>query len=36
VVERVGLVPFGFQFFTRLAAEFAEEAGDFGLSPRVA
>ena len=25
VVERVGLVPFSFQFFTRLAAVFAEE-----------
>ena len=30
VVEWVGLVPFSFQFFTRLAAVFAEEVGDFG------
>jgi len=31
-----GLVAFSFQFYTRLAALFAEEVGDFGLSPRVA
>ena len=31
VVEWVGLVPFSFQFFTRLAAVFAEEVGGFGL-----
>ena len=29
VVEGVGLVPGGFQFFTRLAAVFAEEVGGF-------
>ena len=29
VVERVGLVSFSFQFFTRLAAVFAEEVGGF-------
>ena len=29
VVEEVGLVASGFQFFTRLAAVFAEEVGDF-------
>ena len=29
VVEGVGLVASGFQFFTRLAAVFAEEVGDF-------
>ena len=29
VVEGVGLVPFNFQFSTRLAAVFAEECGDF-------
>jgi hypothetical protein len=28
VVERVGLVASSFQFFTRLAAVFAEEGGD--------
>ena len=28
VVEGVGLVASGFQFFTRLAAVFAEEVGD--------
>ena len=28
VVERVGLVASSFQFFTRLAAVFAEEVGD--------
>jgi len=28
VVEWVGLVPFSFQFFTRLAAVFAEEIGN--------
>ena len=31
VVERVGLVARGFQFFTRLAAVFAEEVGEFGV-----
>jgi hypothetical protein len=31
VVERVGLVTSGFQFFTRLAAVFAEEFGGFGI-----
>ena len=31
VVERVGLVPFNFQFSTRLAAVFADEVGGFGL-----
>jgi hypothetical protein len=30
VVEWVGLVAFSFQFFTRLAAVFAEEIFDFG------
>ena len=30
VVERVGLIASGFQFFTRLAAVFAEEVGGFG------
>jgi hypothetical protein len=40
VVERVGLVPFSFQFFTRLAAVFAEEVNGvseikhFGLIQR--
>ena len=29
VVERVGLVASSFQFFTRLAAVFAEEVGDY-------
>jgi hypothetical protein len=29
VVERVGLVSFSFQFFTRLAAVFAEKVGGF-------
>ena len=29
VVEWVGLVAFSFQFFTRLAAVFAEEVGGF-------
>ena len=29
VVEGVGLVASGFQFFTRLAAVFSEEVGDF-------
>jgi hypothetical protein len=29
VVERVGLVSFSFQFFTCLAAVFAEEVSDF-------
>jgi hypothetical protein len=29
VVEWVGLVPFSFQFVTRLAAVFAEEVGGF-------
>jgi len=32
VVEGVGLVASGFQFFTRLAAVFAEEAGGFGVT----
>ena len=31
VVEWVGLVVSSFQFFTRLAAVFAEECGDFGV-----
>ena len=31
VVERVALVPFSFQFFSSLAAVFAEEVRDFGL-----
>ena len=31
VVEWVGLVAFSFQFFTRLAAVFAEEVGGFGM-----
>ena len=31
VVEGVGLVAFSFQFFTCLAAVFAEEVGDFGM-----
>ena len=31
VVERVGLVAYNLQFFTRLAAVFAEEVGDFGF-----
>jgi hypothetical protein len=31
VVEGVGLVASGLQFFTRLAAVFAEEVGDFGF-----
>jgi hypothetical protein len=30
-VERVGLVASSFQFFTRLAAVFAEEVGSFGF-----
>ena len=30
VVEHSGLFPFSFQFFTRLAAVFAEEVGGFG------
>ena len=30
VVEGVGLVASGFQFFTRLATVSAEEVGDFG------
>ena len=30
VVKLFGLVPFSFQFFTRLAAVFAEEIFDFG------
>ena len=34
VVERVGLVASSFQFFTRLAAVFAEEVGGFGLPKR--
>ena len=33
VVERVGLIPFSFQFFTRLAAVFAEEFSGFGSVP---
>ena len=32
VVERVGLVASGFQFFTRLAAVFAEEVGEFRIT----
>jgi|TARA_B100001964_G_scaffold181565_1_gene200789 hypothetical protein len=32
VVEWVGLVAFSFQFFTRLAAVFAEEVCDFGIT----
>ena len=31
VVERVGLVASSFQFCTRLAAVFAEEASKFGM-----
>ena len=31
VVEWVGLVVSGLQFFTRLAAVFAEEVGGFGM-----
>ena len=31
VVERVGLVASGFQFFTRLGSVFAEEVGGFWL-----
>ena len=31
VVERVGLVAFRFQFFTRLAAEFADVVGGFRM-----
>ena len=31
VVKLFGSFPFSFQFFTRLAAVFAEEVGDFGL-----
>ena len=31
VVERVGLVVSSFQFFTHLAAVFAEECGGFGV-----
>ena len=41
VVERVGLVASGFQFFSRLAAVFVQEVGglplhgfDFGVRPR--
>ena len=30
VVEWVGLFPFSFQFFSRLAGVFAEEVSDFG------
>ena len=33
MVEGVGLVASGFQFFTRLAAVFAEEVGDFAFGP---
>ncbi len=33
VVERVGLVSFSFQFFTCLAAVFAEEVSDFFFAP---
>jgi hypothetical protein len=29
--ELAGLLPFSFQFFTRLAAVFAEEVGGFGM-----
>ena len=32
VVEWVGLVASGFQFFTRLAAVFAEEVGEFRIT----
>ena len=32
VVERVGLVASSFQFFTRLAAVFAEEVDGFGVT----
>ena len=32
VVEGVGLVASGFQFFTRLAAVFAEEVGDLSFA----
>ena len=31
VVKWFGLVPFSFQFCTRLAAVFAEEVGEFGV-----
>ena len=31
VVKWFGLVPFSFQFITRLAAVFSEEGGDFGI-----
>ena len=31
VVEWVGLAAFSFQFFSRLAAVFAEEVGGFGV-----
>ena len=31
VYGRVGLLAFSLQFFTRLAAEFAEEVGGFGM-----
>ena len=31
VVEEVGLVASGFQFFTRLGSVFAEEVGGFGM-----
>jgi len=33
VVKWFGLVPFSFQFFTCLAAVFAEEVGGFGFTP---
>jgi len=33
VVEEVGLVASSFQFFTTLAAVFAEEVGDFFCDP---
>jgi hypothetical protein len=32
VLEGVGSFPFSFQFFTRLAAVFAEEVGGLGFS----
>ena len=33
VQVNIGLFPFSFQFFTRLAAVLAEEVGDFGVVP---
>ena len=32
VVDSRKLLPFSFQFFTRLGSVFAEEVGDFGFS----